>query len=86
MSSSKQAIDKFTCSKGPIHSTPPTSRFYTGLTNLATDDVKKIPGKNLFLSPFLLLCTSGLSPELLGSSGAKVGAKYATSSVLGTLS
>jgi hypothetical protein len=36
------------CSRGPIHSVPPTSKFLTGLTNLAIVEAKKIPGKNLF--------------------------------------
>ena len=50
-SSSKQAIDKFTYSKGPINSIPLYIKFLTGLTNLEGVVAKKIPGKNFSLRP-----------------------------------
>lgn len=56
MSSSKQAMDMFTCSKGPIHSMPPCIKFLTGLTNLETVVARKMPGKNLFLTVCFLSC------------------------------
>jgi hypothetical protein len=45
MSSSKVAIESVSYSSGPIHSIPPSCRFTTGRTNLATCEDRKIPGK-----------------------------------------
>jgi hypothetical protein len=61
MSSSKHAIDIFTYSNGPIHSTPPTIRFLTGLTNLETVDARNIPAKNLFFTIFSALSDSSVA-------------------------
>jgi hypothetical protein len=44
-----------TYSRGPINSIPPSSRFFTGLTNLAIAVERNMPGKNLFLVEDLLV-------------------------------
>jgi hypothetical protein len=86
ISSSRQAIDIFTYSKGPIHSIPPTYKLLTGLTNLDTVLAKKIPGKNLFLFDALL---DDYSVEVFLSSPSssliEFGGRKAISNVFGTV-
>lgn len=84
MSSSRQAIDMLTYSKGPIHSVPPTSKLLTGLTNLAIELDKKIPGKNLFFC-ILFKFDCSLVPSSTSSSTIDVSGRYATSRVVGTV-
>lgn len=50
MSASVQAILKFSCSRGDIHSFVANKRFFTGLTSLASSVDMYMPGKTGVLS------------------------------------